>query len=64
MPFLEIPGQGKLTDIINETHENARYLPEMKLPENLIAVPNLRDVVKNATLIVFCVPHQFLPPVS
>lgn len=59
----EIPGQGKLTDIINETHENARYLPEMKLPENLIAVPNLRDVVKNATLIVFCVPHQFLPPV-
>ncbi|BGP57216.1 hypothetical protein JCM8202_005345 [Rhodotorula sphaerocarpa] len=59
----EIPGKGLLTDIINETHENARYLPEMKLPENLVAVPSLTDVVKGATLIVFCVPHQFLPPV-
>ncbi|TKA55728.1 hypothetical protein B0A53_02864 [Rhodotorula sp. CCFEE 5036] len=59
----EIPGKGLLTDIINETHENARYLPEMKLPENLVAVPSLTEVVKGATLIVFCVPHQFLPPV-
>ncbi|GAA6003934.1 hypothetical protein JCM10207_006474 [Rhodosporidiobolus poonsookiae] len=59
----EIPGKGLLTDIINETHENARYLPEMKLPENLVAVPSLTDCVKGATLIVFCVPHQFLPPV-
>ncbi|GAA6043961.1 hypothetical protein JCM8097_004890 [Rhodosporidiobolus ruineniae] len=59
----EIPGKGLLTDIINETHENARYLPEMKLPENLVAVPSLTECVKGATLIVFCVPHQFLPPV-
>ncbi|GAA5975377.1 hypothetical protein JCM5350_006460 [Sporobolomyces pararoseus] len=59
----EIPGKGLLTDVINETHENARYLPEMKLPENLVAVPSLTEVVKGATLIVFCVPHQFLPPV-
>ena len=35
-----------MTDIINETHENARYLPEMKLPENLVAVPSLTEVVK------------------
>ncbi|GAA6063396.1 hypothetical protein JCM10212_002967 [Sporobolomyces blumeae] len=59
----EIPGKGLLTDIINETHENARYLPEMILPDNLVAVPSLTEVVKGATLIVFCVPHQFLPPV-
>ncbi|GAA5859113.1 hypothetical protein JCM8547_004006 [Rhodosporidiobolus lusitaniae] len=59
----EIPGKGLLTDIINETHENARYLPEMKLPENLVAVPSLTECVKGATLIIFCVPHQFLPPV-
>ncbi|GAA5888996.1 hypothetical protein JCM16303_005282 [Sporobolomyces ruberrimus] len=59
----EIPGKGLLTDIINETHENARYLPEMVLPDNLVAVPSLTEVVKGATLIVFCVPHQFLPPV-
>ncbi|KAM0753829.1 NAD-dependent glycerol-3-phosphate dehydrogenase [Meredithblackwellia eburnea MCA 4105] len=59
----EIPGKGLLTDLINETHENSRYLPQMILPDNLVAVPNLKDVVKDATLIVFCVPHQFLPPV-
>ncbi|GAA5988344.1 hypothetical protein JCM11641_003488 [Rhodosporidiobolus odoratus] len=59
----EIPGKGLLTDIINETHENARYLPEMKLPDNLRAVPSLTECVKDATLIIFCVPHQFLPPV-
>lgn len=59
----EIPGKGLLTDVINETHENARYLPEMVLPDNLVAVPSLTEVVKGATLIVFCVPHQFLPPV-
>jgi glycerol-3-phosphate dehydrogenase (NAD+) len=58
----EIDGR-KLTDVINETHENARYLPQMPLPHNLVAVPSIREVVKDATLIVFCVPHQFLPPV-
>lgn len=42
----QIPGKGKLTDIINETHENSRYLPQMILPDNLVAVPSLVDVVK------------------
>jgi glycerol-3-phosphate dehydrogenase len=42
----QVDGGKKLTDVINETHENARYLPQMKLPENLIAVPSLREVVK------------------
>ena len=55
--------QGKLTDVINSTHENERYLPNIKLPHNLVAVPSLVDVVKGANLILFCVPHQFLPPV-
>ncbi|KAK4052394.1 hypothetical protein OIV83_002196 [Microbotryomycetes sp. JL201] len=59
----EIPGKGKLTELINETHENARYLPSMKLPDNLVAVPSLTECVKDASLIIFCVPHQFLPPV-
>lgn len=55
--------EGPLTEVINSTHENARYLPNIKLPHNLVAVPQLRDVVKGANLILFCVPHQFLPPV-
>lgn len=46
--------------MINKIHMNQRYLPDVQLPENLVAVPRLADVVKDATLIVFCVPHQFL----
>ncbi|KAK6905748.1 glycerol-3-phosphate dehydrogenase (NAD(+)) [Kwoniella mangroviensis CBS 8507] len=49
-----------LTHIINRTHLNSRYLPDIKLPKNLVATPHLKDVVKDATLIVFVVPHQFL----
>ncbi|WVR05919.1 glycerol-3-phosphate dehydrogenase (NAD(+)) [Kwoniella sp. DSM 27419] len=49
-----------LTHVINRTHLNSRYLPEVKLPRNLVATPHLKDVVKDATLIVFVVPHQFL----
>lgn len=47
-----------MTDVINRTHENKRYLPDIKLPRNLVATAHLRDVVKDATLIVVCVPHQ------
>ncbi|KAL6454153.1 LOW QUALITY PROTEIN: GPD2 Glycerol-3-phosphate dehydrogenase [NAD(+)] 2 [Candida maltosa Xu316] len=51
----------KLTEIINTDHENVRYLPEVKLPENLVANPDIVDTVKDADLIVFNIPHQFLP---
>lgn len=27
----------KLTEIINETHENVKYLPGQKLPENVVS---------------------------
>ena len=50
----------KLTDNINRTHLNSRYLPDIPLPKNLVATPRLNDVVKDATLIVFVTPHQFL----
>jgi hypothetical protein len=52
-----------LTDVINRTHENKRYLPDIKLPRNLVATAHLRDVVKDATLIVVCVPHQVGLPI-
>ncbi|KAI9291744.1 NAD-dependent glycerol-3-phosphate dehydrogenase [Neoconidiobolus thromboides FSU 785] len=50
----------KLTDIINTEHENVKYLPGIKLPSNIIAVPNLLDAAKLATTLVFVVPHQFI----
>ncbi|OBA20731.1 NAD-dependent glycerol-3-phosphate dehydrogenase [Metschnikowia bicuspidata var. bicuspidata NRRL YB-4993] len=49
-----------LSDIINQDHENVRYLPGVKLPANLRASASLVDVAKDADLLVFNLPHQFL----
>lgn len=54
---LQVHGRN-LTDVINTTHKNERYLPDIKLPKNLVAVANLKKVVEGASLIVFVVPHQ------
>ena len=51
----------KLTEIINEQHENVKYLPGVKLPENVVAVADLAEACKDATLLIFVLPHQFLP---
>jgi len=51
----------KLTEIINERHENIKYLPGIALPTNINAVPDLADACKDATLLIFVLPHQFLP---
>ena len=50
----------KLTTLINTFHENVKYLPDIKLPENLHANPSLLDAVKDSTLLVFNLPHQFI----
>ncbi|KAK2910723.1 hypothetical protein Q8A73_008438 [Channa argus] len=50
----------KLTDIINTEHENIKYLPGYKLPDNVVAVPKLCDAAEGADLLVFVVPHQFI----
>lgn len=49
-----------LTKVINESHENPRYLPGISLGENVVAEPDMRKAVKDATALVFVVPHQFL----
>ena len=51
----------KLSNVINEQHENIKYLPGVKLPENVRAIPNLEEAVKDATVLIFVLPHQFLP---
>ncbi|XP_064271422.1 glycerol-3-phosphate dehydrogenase 1-like protein isoform X1 [Passer domesticus] len=50
----------KLTDIINTDHENVKYLPGCKLPDNVVAIPNLREAVQDADLLVFVIPHQYI----
>lgn len=36
--FEEMVNGRKLTEIINEDHENLKYLPGIKLPENVVSV--------------------------
>jgi glycerol-3-phosphate dehydrogenase (NAD+) len=61
---VNLPGSNvsmKLSEVINTRHENVKYLPGIKLPENVKAVPDLKEACKDATLLVFVLPHQFLP---
>lgn len=53
----------KLSHVINTRHENVKYLPNIKLPPNIVAVPDLVDAIKGASLLIFCLPHQFLKPI-
>lgn len=58
--FEEIVDGKKLTETINTTHVNVKYLPNHKLPENVVAVPDISETIKDADILVFVVPHQFL----
>jgi glycerol-3-phosphate dehydrogenase (NAD+) len=51
---------GKLTDKMNELKENPKYLPGVKYGDNVVANPSLEDAVKDADLVIFCTPHQFV----
>jgi glycerol-3-phosphate dehydrogenase (NAD+) len=53
----------KLSYMINTLHENIKYLPGITLPPNVVANPDLPDSVKEATIMVFVLPHQFIPRV-
>ncbi|KAL1979366.1 hypothetical protein VTN96DRAFT_6094 [Rasamsonia emersonii] len=53
-------GPQNLTEVINKFNENIKYLPGIALPKNLHANPSLEDAVKDTTILVFNVPHQFI----
>ncbi|SPQ18517.1 3dab204d-eed8-4984-a6dd-e1d3914b782a [Thermothielavioides terrestris] len=50
----------KLTSVINKYHENVKYLPKIKLPSNVIANPSLVDAVKDSSILIFNLPHEFI----
>jgi glycerol-3-phosphate dehydrogenase (NAD+) len=50
----------KLTEIINTQHENVKYLKGFKLPENVVAIADVCEAAKDADILVFVVPHQFV----
>lgn len=84
--FEEMIDGRKLTEIINETHENVKYLPNHKLPTNVvslvvqasneepnlqdgntphlficqIAIPDVVEAAKDADILIFVIPHQFI----
>ena len=50
----------ELVDNINQKGENTQYLAGIKLPKTIRASSSLKDVVKDAELIVSAIPSQFL----
>ncbi|KAL1304870.1 hypothetical protein AAFC00_003794 [Neodothiora populina] len=50
----------KLTHIINSIHENVKYLPGVPLPSNIVGNPSLEETVKEASILIFNLPHQFI----
>ncbi|KAK4347736.1 hypothetical protein RND71_034075 [Anisodus tanguticus] len=40
--------------------ENVKYLPGIKLPKNVVADPDLEHAVRDANMLVFVTPHQFM----
>ncbi|XP_059151217.1 glycerol-3-phosphate dehydrogenase [NAD(+)], cytoplasmic-like isoform X2 [Physella acuta] len=58
--YEEIVNGQKLTDIINTEHENVKYLPDIKLPTNVIAIPDVVRACTNADILIFVLPHQFV----
>lgn len=49
-----------LSQQFNEQHENVKYLPGVKVPENVVATPSVEEAVKDADALVFVIPHQFI----
>ncbi|XP_031749749.1 glycerol-3-phosphate dehydrogenase [NAD(+)], cytoplasmic [Xenopus tropicalis] len=58
--FEELIEGRKLTEIINQEHENIKYLPGHKLPHNVVAVADLLEATSGADILVFVIPHQFI----
>lgn len=50
----------KLTEYINDHHENPKYLPGISLPKNVTAVPDLLEAAKGSDILIFVLPHQFV----
>ncbi|KMS98217.1 hypothetical protein BVRB_4g094790 [Beta vulgaris subsp. vulgaris] len=55
-----LPSGEKLSEVINRTNVNVKYLPGTQLGKNVIAEPDLHHAVRDANMLVFVTPHQFL----
>ncbi|XP_021733840.1 glycerol-3-phosphate dehydrogenase [NAD(+)]-like [Chenopodium quinoa] len=55
-----LPSGEKLSNVINQTNINVKYLPGIELGRNVIADPDLDTTVRDANMLVFVTPHQFV----
>lgn len=49
-----------VADAINQDHENKKYLPDIKLPENISATSSMHEALHNAALIFEAVPVMYM----
>jgi len=59
--FEEMVDGRKLSEIINTEHVNVKYLPGRSIPDNVVAEPDIVKAVSEADILVFVVPHEFVP---
>lgn len=62
--YEEIINGKKLTETINETHENVKYLSGHKLPENVFATSDIVEAAKDADILIFVLPHQYISQIG
>ena len=48
----------------NITRENKKFLPGVKIPEDILLTSNLKDVIKNNEIIIFVVPSHVIREVA
>ncbi|XP_042200217.1 glycerol-3-phosphate dehydrogenase [NAD(+)], cytoplasmic isoform X2 [Callorhinchus milii] len=58
--FEEMVDGRRLSEIINQEHENIRYLPGHSLPHNLVVFPDLLEASRGADILIFAVPQPFI----
>lgn len=58
--YEEVFNGKNLSEIINAEHENPKYLPGVKIPVTVRANTNIIETCKDADVIFFVIPHQFL----
>ncbi|MGL4821138.1 MAG: NAD(P)H-dependent glycerol-3-phosphate dehydrogenase [Bacilli bacterium] len=51
-------------DEINTQHTNAKYLPELKLPESIVGVADLNEALEGIDTILIVVPSAVMRPVA
>jgi len=44
---------------INKTRYNSKFLPGIRIPENIIVIHNLREALTKSDLIIFAIPSKF-----